>query len=170
MTRPHSRLFAALLMSIGLHLVPFLDHLMVRAPHPEPAPPLHVELQPVPPPTVPLTLPDQPKPMPAKSAPRPTQPKTTDSPSPSTTWTQAIRQHLKQLDAKGQFYPADAIARGEQGEVLVLLMLDESGQVIGSRVEQSSGYRALDEAALRAVRSLRALPADAPRQSLLPVR
>jgi len=54
--------------------------------------------------------------------------------------------------------------------VLVLLVLDGNGQVGAARIEQSSGYPILDDAALRAVRSLQSLPADAPRQALLPVR
>ena len=59
---------------------------------------------------------------------------------------------------------------GEQGEVLVLLILNSEGQVVGSRIEQGSGYPRLDEAALRAVRSLRGLSEDAPRETLIPVR
>lgn len=85
-------------------------------------------------------------------------------------WRDQVRQHLHSLQRQGLFYPAEAIARGEQGEVLVLLLLDESGQVAAARVEQGSGYPLLDAAALRAVRSLSTLPADAPRESLLPVR
>ena len=77
---------------------------------------------------------------------------------------------MKKLDAEGQFYPAESIARGEQGEVLVLMLLDEQGKVSAARVEQGSGYPLLDAAALRAVRSLSSLPADAPRQVVLPVR
>ena len=86
------------------------------------------------------------------------------------TWTQAVRQHLQKLDDRGQFYPQEAIARGLEGEVLVLIIIGEEGQVTAARVEQGSGHRILDDAALRAVRSLRSLPADAPREALLPVR
>ena len=49
-------------------------------------------------------------------------------------------------------------------------LLDERGQVSAARVEQGSGQAILDAAALRAVRSLHSLPADAPRETLLPVR
>ena len=52
----------------------------------------------------------------------------------------------------------------------MLIIIDESGRVTAARVEQGSGHRILDDAALRAVRSLRSLPADAPREALLPVR
>ena len=100
------------------------------------------------------------------------EPKTADKtpPQPAKTWTQAVRDHLKKLDNAGQFYPADAIARGLEGEVLVLIIIDEAGKVSAARVERGSGHPILDDAALRAVRSLQSLPADAPRQVVLPVR
>ena len=67
-------------------------------------------------------------------------------------------------------YPPEAIERGLQGEALVLLFLDASGNAIAARIESSSGHTLLDDAALRAARSLRALPGSAPREVLLPVR
>ena len=67
-------------------------------------------------------------------------------------------------------YPAEAIERGLQGEALVLLFLDESGDAIAARLEASSGHPLLDQAAVRAARTLRALPASAAREALLPVR
>lgn len=68
------------------------------------------------------------------------------------------------------YYPVEAIERGLQGDALVLLFLDGSGTVIAARLEGSSGHALLDDAALRAARSLRALPPGAPREALLPVR
>jgi len=67
-------------------------------------------------------------------------------------------------------YPAEAVERGLQGEALVLLFLDNAGNVIAARLEASSGHAILDDAALRAARQLRALPDSAPREALLPVR
>ena len=67
-------------------------------------------------------------------------------------------------------YPREAIERGLQGEALVLLFLDSSGNAIAARLEASSGHQLLDEAAVRAARTLRALPDSAPRDVLLPVR
>jgi len=49
------------------------------------------------------------------------------------------------------------------------MVLDESGKVTAARIERGSGYSILDDAALHAVRSLNSLPADAPRQVVLPV-
>lgn len=180
MTRTQNRrplaLIAALAISFALHLLPFLplaDFGQKSAS--TAAPPLQAELRPPPagalPPPPPLKLPDPPSPKPASAAkPKPVSPA---APTPSVTaksWTQVVREHLKKLDAAGQFYPAESIARGEQGEVLVLMLLDEQGKVSAARVEQGSGSPLLDAAALRAVRSLSSLPADAPRQVVLPVR
>jgi protein TonB len=119
-----------------------------------------------------LFLPDPPKPVAARPAPpRPPAAAPTRKPPPAAaTWTQAVNRHFKDLQERGLFYPEDAIARGLEGEVLVLMVIDPSGQVVAARVEQGSGQRILDDAALRAVRSLRTLPADAPREALLPVR
>ena len=67
-------------------------------------------------------------------------------------------------------YPPEAIARGLEGEAVVLLFLDASGNALAARLEASSGHAMLDEAAVRAVRTLRSLPDSAPREVLLPVR
>lgn len=68
------------------------------------------------------------------------------------------------------FYPAEAIAQGKEGEVLVLMFLNEAGQVSAARVEQGCPHPILNEAAVKAVRALHSLPADTPRQVVLPVR
>jgi protein TonB len=68
------------------------------------------------------------------------------------------------------FYPLEAIARGQQGEAVVRIFLDESGNALAARLERSSGYPLLDAAAVRAARSVRALPGGAFGETLLPVR
>lgn len=168
-TSPRPRLFLALVGSLVLHALPFLPGLLPPPAPVELPPPLSVALPPLPP-SPPLLMPAAtrpPAPTPPPAAAKPLA--RSGAPAP-TSWTQVVRRHLQELDRQGQFYPAEAIARGLQGEVVVLLVLDESGAVIASRVEQGSGHAMLDDAALRAVRSLHSLPADAPRQALLPVR
>jgi protein TonB len=176
MTRIDYRLFAALALSLLLHLLPLLPDFNFGQNFRLTAAPLTAELRPPPVPASapPLSLPEQPKPAsePAAKTPKPPLSKPaekTGTPGPKT-WTQAVREHLKKLDTAGQFYPAEAIVRGVEGEVQVLLIIDETGKVSAARVEQGSGHALLDEAALRAVRSLQSLPADAPRQVVLPVR
>lgn len=169
-TSGHRRLLAAFAASLALHGLPALSGLLVSpAEQPSTAAPLRAELRPPPPAEdVPLSLPEppppKPAPAPAKKPPPPKQPEPR-----STTWTQTVRDHLQRQQERGEFYPPEAIARGLQGEVLVLIVLDESGKVVGARVEQGSGHAILDTAALQAVRSLKSLPADAPRQVVLPV-
>ncbi|MGV0976922.1 MAG: energy transducer TonB [Azonexus sp.] len=175
MTRNEYRLLLALAASLLLHILPLVAQLIPASPPPPKAPPIEATLRPPPPtplpPPPPLTLPEQPKTSTTPPKPPPPRPEQREKPAVSAkTWTQAVRQHLKKLDDSGQFYPEEAIARGLEGEVLVLIIIDESGQVTAARVEQGSGHRILDDAALRAVRSLRSLPADAPREALLPVR
>lgn len=82
---------------------------------------------------------------------------------------EAARRAGEQI-ARELFYPPEAIERGLEGEALVLLFLDESGNAIAARIEASSGHALLDAAAVRAARTLRAMPASAPREAVLPVR
>ena len=81
----------------------------------------------------------------------------------------AARKAVEQI-SRQLLYPPEAIERGLQGEALVLLFLDASGNAIAARLESSSGHVLLDEAAVRAARTLRSLPDSAPREALLPVR
>ena len=87
----------------------------------------------------------------------------------------AAREANRQLarlaaQADFHFYPLEAIAKGWQGEVEVEIFLDAQGHVIAARLAHSSGYPILDEAALRAARHLRSLPANGLEQAILPVR
>ena len=82
---------------------------------------------------------------------------------------EAAQRAAEQL-ARDLPYPPEAIERGLQGEALVLLFLDASGNAVAARLESSSGHAVLDEAAVRAARRLRSLPDSAPREALLPVR
>ena len=107
---------------------------------------------------------------PPKKTPKPQIAEQHPSPSRVKSWQDEVKRQIKKLDERGLFYPAEAISRGLEGEALTLLIIDENGKVSAARIEQSSGHRILDDAALRAVRSLHSLPADAPRETLLPVR
>jgi protein TonB len=170
MIRTDNRLFAALALSLSLHLLPFLPGTFSQSSAPPAAAPLQAELRPLPPaesrPAPPLHLPEPS----TRSAPPPRPPSAQEQRSAPKTWTQSIREQLKKLDAAGQFYPGEAITQGLEGEVQVLLIIDENGNVVATRIEQGSGHPILDDAALRAARSLKSLPSDAPRQTVLPVR
>ena len=68
-------------------------------------------------------------------------------------------------------YPPEAVRRGLEGEVVVMLELDAAGRIVAASVASGSGHAILDEAALRAARQLGALgPSLAGKAILLPVR
>ncbi len=70
--------------------------------------------------------------------------------------------------SKHLFYPPEAVARGIEGEVILLLTLSPSGQIDSAEIARSSGHALLDQAALDAARHIGALPGN-PRQILFPV-
>ncbi|MEZ5613791.1 MAG: TonB family protein [Rhodocyclaceae bacterium] len=67
------------------------------------------------------------------------------------------------------FYPPEAVARGLEGEVRLLLTLDESGRILDAVVAAGSGHAILDAAALRAVRAMGSLPQAEGQEVILPV-
>ena len=175
MTRTHRLLFLALAGSLLLHSVPFLPELIFTPQKKSTAKPMQASLRPPPPPAaappdIPLILPkppqDRPPEKPAKAEKKPPE-QTASAPK---TWTQAVRQQLKKLHEEGRFYPEEARRNGIEGTALVFMLIDPSGKVVAARIEESSDYTILDEAALRAGRSLHSLPADAPQETVLPVR
>ena len=58
-------------------------------------------------------------------------------------------------------YPRMSRLRGEQGEVLLQMHLNEAGELIEAKVLQSSGYPALDGSALAAIQKGLPLAKDA---------
>lgn len=67
-------------------------------------------------------------------------------------------------------YPAEAVRNGWEGEVLLRIRVAPDGQVSHVSVEKSSGYEILDEAALRAVRLWKGIPATQAGQPVAVVR
>jgi protein TonB len=70
--------------------------------------------------------------------------------------------------SKHLFYPPEAVARGIEGEVILLLTLADNGQLVSASIARSSGHAVLDQAALDAAQHIGALPGN-PRQTLFPV-
>lgn len=67
-----------------------------------------------------------------------------------------------------EFYPREAIERGWEGRVVLLLTLDAEGRIAAIEVASSSGHLVLDSAALRAATRIVRLSGGR-RQVLLPV-
>ncbi len=72
----------------------------------------------------------------------------------------ALSRHL--------YYPPDAVAKGLEGEVILLLTLSTSGQLTSVEIARSSGHALLDQAALDAARRIGGLSGSR-RQLLFPV-
>jgi protein TonB len=67
------------------------------------------------------------------------------------------------------FYPPEAVARGLEGEVRLLLTLDGDGAIRDAQVAAGSGHEILDEAAVKAAYAIGSLPDAGAREVLLPV-
>ncbi len=103
-----------------------------------------------------------------KPAPSAVPPEPTSAPKPRELQGRALNTALAAI-AKLDFYPREAIERGIEGDVIVLLTLTPNGGVAAAAVATSSGHPILDAAALVAVRGINGLPVGQ-RQVLLPVR
>lgn len=67
------------------------------------------------------------------------------------------------------FYPPEAIARGLEGDVRVILILAGDGEVADVQLAASSGHAMLDNAAIKAAFAMGRLPGVSVRQMILPV-
>lgn len=72
-----------------------------------------------------------------------------------------LAQHL--------YYPEEAVRRGLEGEVHLLLILDGAGRVLSADVAASSGHAILDQAAQAAALAMGSLPDAGVREVILPV-
>lgn len=174
MTWMDRRLGLALGCSLLLHALILAPATPRPAPVRAAAPPLEARLLPPPVPAEQpvMMLPDPPKPAksePARRPPKPEKPPAAKAPA-ARGWVAETGRQMRELDRRGKLYPLEAIARGLEGEAVVLFVLDEAGNVVAARIEQSSGHKILDDAALKAIHTLRALPSDAPREGVYPVR
>jgi periplasmic protein TonB len=69
-------------------------------------------------------------------------------------WVLRVNQHIRVKIR----YPPSSIARREEGNVEVAFTIDRQGRLIRSRVARSSGFAALDKAALDLLRQAQPLP------------
>ena len=76
--------------------------------------------------------------------------------------------HRPRMDNAQRFYPPEAVARGIEGETILLLRFHADGTLLDAKIARSSGHAILDQAALRAVRAAPRMP-EGPREVLFPV-
>ena len=85
-----------------------------------------------------------------------------DAAAKATTTLAAVRTRAPALIASSQVlpkYPASALRRGQTGTVLVAATIDAKGKPVDVRVDDRSGNREFDRAALAAVKQWRFEPA-----------
>src|SRR5262249_16675991 len=68
--------------------------------------------------------------------------------TPSLGGTVGSRNGVKMIGAARLEYPREAVLRGIEGRVVLFLRISSEGKVTDARIENSSGYRILDDAAL----------------------
>ncbi|HTE41346.1 MAG TPA: TonB family protein [Steroidobacteraceae bacterium] len=69
--------------------------------------------------------------------------------------TVSVSEKVKVLNAPEPPYPNASILKQEEGTVFVRITVSNAGRVSAAAVEKSSGFTALDEAALKAIRTWR---------------
>lgn len=103
--------------------------------------------------------PPPPKPEPVQAAPVAAAPAVIQAPLPNGPVALASELSVACPQRSAPTYPAMSRRQGEVGVVLLRVELSETGHVANARVQASSGFDRLDEAALAAVRTWRCNPA-----------
>jgi len=130
--------------------VPMLET-MVSPPTPDlPPPEFPVAAKPPPPPPKPKPPPPKPRAQPA--APVDSAPQNAPAAVPQAPKTVSIGQ-VAYINPPNAIYPARSRRAGEQGRVVMRVLVDRTGRPAQVSVAQSSGHPALDEAAVSAVRA-----------------
>ena len=79
----------------------------------------------------------------------------------------AVKRQLR-VDNSLRFYPPEAVAKGIEGETILMLRIGADGVLIDAHVARSSGHAILDSAALRAIYASPHF-GSGPREMLFPV-
>jgi protein TonB len=168
------RLILAFSLSLILHLaVPLWDALEFAAPT-IPSPPLRAELRP---PRKPLVADHEPL-LKNTLAPEPARPETKTPPAVVNhkTSSSVTKATPKSVVAAAQrklsehlFYPIEAKALGLEGEVRLLLILEDDGRIADVSIAASSGHPVLDKAAIRAAYAMGRADGARSREFILPV-
>ena len=130
--------------------VPMLET-MVSPPTPDlPPPEFPVAAKPPPPPPKPKPPPPKPRAQPA--APVDNAPQSAPPSVPQAPKTVSIGQ-VAYINPPNAIYPARSRRAGEQGRVVMRVLIDATGRPAQVSLSQSSGHAALDESAMSAVRA-----------------
>ena len=163
-----SRLFLALALSLALHGTLLFPDIWKRFTVAPARPALQASLRPlIAPPAVPElllknTIDSEEAPR-AQSPPPATPAAKTNNPAKREVQTaqRKLSQHL--------FYPAEAVTRGIEGEVHLIVKISADGTISEVKVAASSGHAILDNAAMRAAFAMGKLGAGEAREIIVPV-
>ena len=112
------------------------------------------------------TLDSEESPKPAKPL---TVPQASEKPATKPTNVKREVQAAQKKISKNVFYPPEAIARGIEGEVRLIITLGEDGSISDVNIAASSGHPILDNAAIRAAYATGKLGGTNSRELILPV-
>jgi len=139
----------------------------------EKTPPKEETKPPEPEPEVALAMPEPPKPEPPGEEKQATAPQRARTPPVSITrWQSLLAAHIEHFKR----YPAEARSRGEQGIAKVAFKIDHEGNLLSSRIVQSSGSATLDHETLAMLARAQPMPrppdqiSDAELAFVVPVR
>lgn len=163
------RLLCALALSLALHATLALPDLLGRLTVARPAPALRAVLR----------LPPAAEPMAAEPllkdtlAPEEAPPKPQPKPAAPATPPQAVAKREVQAAqrklSQHVYYPPEAVARGIEGEVRLIVKLSADGEVDDVSIAASSGHPLLDNAAIKAAYAMGRLTGASSRELILPV-
>ena len=163
------RLILALALSLALHAGLLFPDILKRLSVAPPRPALQASLR-LPP--RPETLPAEPllkNTLDAEEAPPLAKPPpVTPQPAPRSVAKREVQVAQRKL-SQHLFYPPEAVARGIEGEVRLILKLSADGTVDAVSIAASSGYPILDNAAVKAAYAMGKLTGATSRELILPV-
>ena len=169
------RLVFALALSLALHASLLLPEMLKRRPVAPPRPALQANLRLPPMPEIQAaetllknTLDREEAPPANKPPPPPLTPAATPQPAPKSPAKREIQVAQRKL-SEHLFYPPEAVARGIEGEVRLILKLAADGHVDDVNIAASSGYPMLDNAAIKAAYAMGKLTGATSRELILPV-
>ncbi len=155
-------------LSLLCHALILLEPWSALPVPPPPAPVLHVQLPPaqIPEAATPLLKDTLAKDDEQRPTPLATPKK---APGPARRLSAQHEQRALRKLAERLYYPEEAIQQAWEGEVRLLIQVDADGNLAAVDVASGSGHAILDQAAVRAARSIGRLPQLDVRQFILPV-
>jgi periplasmic protein TonB len=126
-----------------------------QQPEPKPLPPPELAPQPSPMPPEPTQMPPEPRPQPT---PEPVVAEIVPLPQPAPEVLMGYEAQLAAWLDRHKNYPLAAQRRRQEGEVLLRIRINRSGQVLSFQTQEISHHRILDEAALSMVKRAEPFP------------